>query len=721
MALILKDRVKETSSTTGTGTLDLDGAVAGFEGFVSAVGNGNTCYYAIQDANGTDWEVGIGTITDASPDTLTRNTILASSNADSIVTLSTGTHTVFLTYPAEKSVYRNTNDQIVATASGIVFSDSTVQTTAAVDTTYTAGTGLRLNGTQFYTADTGNFKNITFGDADFISIGNNAGLDSIGPASVEYIGNYAGAYNKNNTNVSMIGSSAGWASSGNTNVTMIGNTAGRESSGNIFTNMIGAYAGYNALNADSCDFIGSEAGEESSSLTNVICIGTTAGFNANNCSYSQFLGKAAGANAVGCDTVFMGGRNAGDESLNSIRSVMIGEFAGSLSRNAEFCNFVGYYAGESSSGHHNNYIGFQAGYNADGYNNLEIVNSGANISILNNTDNKVHIQKLITGDSSTRRVALGNVGVSTLNPNATVEIISLNVNDTGLRVHNLVAVDTGILIASSIPSVTTNKLYNNGGTLYFNGNPVDTDTDTTYSAGDGLNLATTTFSVDNTVARSGGNISQFVNNSGYLNAHPVISAASSSNNSGRTYIQDILLDSNGHVTSISTATETVTDTDTTYSAGSGLQLAGTTFNVQDNYLRNDADDTTTGVITSAGISTTGNITGGIVTVSKAIKTSNKSNADSTTITFDLNESNFHTVTLGGNRTLALSNPTVGQKFAIRLQQDVTGNRTVTWFSTIRWPDNTVPTLSSTGNKADLFGFVCTSGGQYDGFGIGYNL
>jgi hypothetical protein len=721
MALILKDRVKETSSTTGTGTLDLDGAVAGFEGFVSAVGNGNTCYYAIQDANGADWEVGVGTITDATPDTLARNTILASSNADSVVTLSAGEHAVFLTYPAEKSVYRNLNDQVVLTASGVIFSDATVQTTAAVNTTYTAGSGLRLNGTQFYTADTGNFKNITFGNADFISIGDNAGLDSIGPVSVEYIGNYAGAYNKNNTNVSMIGSSAGWASSGNTNVTMLGNEAGRDSLNSSASNMAGVQAGYQSLNADTCDFIGSEAGAQSRTLTQVVAIGTNAGVGATGCSYSQFLGRAAGKDSIGCDTVFMGGRNAGDGALNSVRSVMVGEYAGSLSRNVEFSNLVGYYAGESSSGHHNNYIGFQAGYNADGYNNLEIVNSGANTSILNNTDNKVHIQKLITGDSSTRRVALGNVGVSTLNPNATVEIISLNVNDTGLRVHNLVAVDTGILIASSIPSVTTNKLYNNGGTLYFNGNPVDTDTDTTYSAGDGLNLATTTFSVDNTVARSGGNISQFVNNSGYLNAHPVISAASSSNNSGRTYIQDILLDSNGHVTSISTATETVTDTDTTYSAGSGLQLAGTTFNVQDNYLRNDANDTTTGVITSAGISTTGNITGGIVTVSKAIKTSNKSNADSTTITFDLNESNFHTVTLGGNRTLALSNPTVGQKFAIRLQQDVTGNRTVTWFSTIRWPDNTVPTLSSTGNKADLFGFVCTSGGQYDGFGIGYNL
>jgi hypothetical protein len=152
MALVLKDRVKETSSTAGAGTIDLDGAVTGFEGFVSAVGNGNVCYYAIQDGDGIAWEVGVGTITDAAPDTLARNTILASSNSDNVVTLSAGTHTVFLTYPAEKSVYRNLNDQTVITASGVIFSDSTVQITAASGNVVGPGSAInnsvtRYNGT----------------------------------------------------------------------------------------------------------------------------------------------------------------------------------------------------------------------------------------------------------------------------------------------------------------------------------------------------------------------------------------------------------------------------------------------------------------------------------------------------------------------------------------------------------------------------------------------
>ena len=81
MALVVKDRVKETTTTTGTGTINLAGAASGFQSFVSGVGDGNTTYYAITDANGA-WEVGLGTVTDGSPDTLARTTVLATSNGD---------------------------------------------------------------------------------------------------------------------------------------------------------------------------------------------------------------------------------------------------------------------------------------------------------------------------------------------------------------------------------------------------------------------------------------------------------------------------------------------------------------------------------------------------------------------------------------------------------------------------------------------------------------
>jgi len=138
MALVVKDRVKEATTTTGTGTISLDGAATGFQTFVAGIGTTNTTYYAIVDNNTGDYEVGIGTITDATPDTLSRDTILESSNAGSAVNLQAGTKDVFCTYPAEKSVYLDSSGQLVldgtaitATASELNFVDgvtSSIQT-----------------------------------------------------------------------------------------------------------------------------------------------------------------------------------------------------------------------------------------------------------------------------------------------------------------------------------------------------------------------------------------------------------------------------------------------------------------------------------------------------------------------------------------------------------------------------------------------------------------
>jgi hypothetical protein len=100
MAFVVKDRVKETTTTTGTGTITLAGAVTGFQAF-SVIGDGNTTYYTI--AGGSEFEVGIGTYT-LSGTTLSRTTILESSNAGAAVNFSAGTKDVFVTYPAERSV-----------------------------------------------------------------------------------------------------------------------------------------------------------------------------------------------------------------------------------------------------------------------------------------------------------------------------------------------------------------------------------------------------------------------------------------------------------------------------------------------------------------------------------------------------------------------------------------------------------------------------------------
>ena len=113
MALVVKDRVRENSTTTGTGSLTLSGAVTGFQTFSTAIGNGNTTYYAI--VSGSEWEVGLGTV---SAGALSRDTVLSSSTG-SKVSFSAGTKDVFCTYPSNKSVYRNSSDVAVLSSTDI--------------------------------------------------------------------------------------------------------------------------------------------------------------------------------------------------------------------------------------------------------------------------------------------------------------------------------------------------------------------------------------------------------------------------------------------------------------------------------------------------------------------------------------------------------------------------------------------------------------------------
>ena len=140
MALVLKDRVKETSTTAGTGTITLAGASAGFQSF-SAIGNGNTTYYAIVDSTAGTWEVGIGTYT-SSGTTLSRDTVLSSSNSGSLVTFSSNSKDVFVTYPSEKSVYEDASNVVVQQSFGAITATSAALTTGTVSTTPASNTDI---------------------------------------------------------------------------------------------------------------------------------------------------------------------------------------------------------------------------------------------------------------------------------------------------------------------------------------------------------------------------------------------------------------------------------------------------------------------------------------------------------------------------------------------------------------------------------------------------
>ena len=101
MALVLADRVKETTTSTGTTAVTLLGAATGFQAFSAGIGNANTTYYTIQGT--TEWEVGFGTYTQSTT-SLSRDTVLASSNSGSLVNFSAGTKDVWCDYPAKRAV-----------------------------------------------------------------------------------------------------------------------------------------------------------------------------------------------------------------------------------------------------------------------------------------------------------------------------------------------------------------------------------------------------------------------------------------------------------------------------------------------------------------------------------------------------------------------------------------------------------------------------------------
>jgi len=167
MPLVLKDRVKETTTTTGTGTITLAGAVSGYQSF-SVIGDANTTYYTIVDASTGSWEVGIGTYT-LSGTTLSRDTVLESSNSGSLVNFGAGTKDVFVTYPAERAVVSgdtaylslpapSTNGNVL-TSNGTEWTSATPASTSTLTITNLTGvyTVLTTDGGKVFNCTSGTF------------------------------------------------------------------------------------------------------------------------------------------------------------------------------------------------------------------------------------------------------------------------------------------------------------------------------------------------------------------------------------------------------------------------------------------------------------------------------------------------------------------------------------------------------------------------------------
>ena len=148
MALVINDRVKETTTTTGTGAISLGGAVTGFETFAAGIGNSNTVYYCIVHQTAAEFEVGLGTLDGDSSD-LTRTTVISSSNSDSAVDFSAGTKDVFCTIPASKLIFEDANNDATIGRNLTVTGDLTITGDDITMNTNTSGAALIGDGTNF--------------------------------------------------------------------------------------------------------------------------------------------------------------------------------------------------------------------------------------------------------------------------------------------------------------------------------------------------------------------------------------------------------------------------------------------------------------------------------------------------------------------------------------------------------------------------------------------
>ena len=290
MALVVNDRVKETSTSTGTGTIDLDGAVTGFETFVAGIADSNTTYYAIFHQGTTEWEVGLGTVTDATPDTLARTTVITSSNSDSAVSFTAGTKDVFCTLPASKAVYLNASGAAVGALSNVV-EDTTPQLGGDLDVNGNAivsasngaiainanGTGTVTMTTNSVTGDVipGKQEGTSFQGSLLVGHSTTGTLDPSDQASY-------------NTGVGIGALDALTTANGNT---AVGYQAGTDISSGSGNTLFGYQAGTDVIGVNNT-LIGQLAGSSIVNAHGNICIGEDSGDNITSGDGNTVIGKA---------------------------------------------------------------------------------------------------------------------------------------------------------------------------------------------------------------------------------------------------------------------------------------------------------------------------------------------------------------------------------------------------------------------------------------------
>ena len=469
MALKIGDRVRENTSSTGVGGLSLTGAPAGFQRFSAVLASGDTTYYSLEEND--KFEVGIGTY---GSNNLERTTVLSSSNSGNKISLG-GSGVVFITYPAAKAFFASESDEFTVPSSGLVFSNGTV----IKDAKLVELTDVNLSGTpvqnSVFDLNITN-KSLSIGDltgptnSNNILIGYGAGSGITTGSDSVIIGAESSTINKTGQHNVHIGAKAGPIVSDASNA-VYNSVAVGYSAGNKMRHESVAIGYESALHAYEIGFvgIGYQVGSGIGSYATVI--GYQAGRTLGE-DYAVALGYQAGYDGAGESAVWIG-QGAGHSSTSSTKSIGIGKNAGKSSSGTE-CIYIGEGAGTSNSSNNFVFIG-----------NSTPATNGS----------------LVKGDMDAKRIAVGVadvtlddtffVGVNSANDEGIVvkaavsqvsnltswkdsssSVLASVSKDGVVSAHEIVATGNGIQIADLVPASTTNKLYNDGGTLKFNGSAV---------------------------------------------------------------------------------------------------------------------------------------------------------------------------------------------------------------------------------------------------------
>ena len=634
MALVIKDRVKETTTTTGDGTINLAGASSGFQSFVAGVGDGNTTYYALTDANGTAWEIGIGTITDASPDTLARTTLLASSTGSKIV-LTSGTHTVFGTYPAGKAVHLDASGNLSHTVD------------ISTDTNLAAGTGITLTGDTLSTTD---------GDIVHDNLSGFVANEHIDWTTDQGSTNiHAGNYTDTNT----MGS--GFTVSATTDTTATTITEGEDL---FFAAGTGITC---ATTADGTVTISCTVTDTNTTYTKAsfdldhlfTLVGATADtsenlgtFTGSTIADSQTIKAAIQAVETAVETK---GVTAGSSSIVTVGTISSGTWQGTAIAQAYIANDAingdkiaddavnseHYAAGSIDEEHLNatnspteNYL---LSYDdASGGFTWVAAGSGGENNEYSFKTISVSGQDDVVADTTTDTLTLAAGSNVTITTTAASDTVTIAATDTNTQLSQEQVEDfVGGMLGGTETLITVT--YQDGtGDIDF---VVDNDLSNYDNSSSGFITATLTEEqVEDFVGGMLGGTETGIAvtyQDGTGDIDFVVSDTTVAGDSGSTGITpgDTLTIAGG--TNVTTAmsgdtlTVTATDTNTTYTGGTNLTLDGTTFNVDDAFLKNDASDSTTGTITAGGFTTAGTLTVDSVGIS-TIQSSGESFADNDT-------------------------------------------------------------------------------------------